>query len=87
MNGGRYNKRAIAALLVAAGASAVFGAMTMSGFGSAGSGDMAVTSTSPITTVLLLVGVIVLIELQVSHMAGRRVHGTSRATSAEPVRA
>ena len=87
MGGGGINKHAVAALLTAAAASVVLGAMTMSGFGSAGAGDVAVTSTPPILTVLLLVGVIVLIELQVSHMAGRRVRRTNRSTSVEAVRA
>jgi hypothetical protein len=67
--------------------SLVLGALTMTGFGASGSGDTIVSATPSLTTVLVLIGLLGLVALQVSHMAGRRLHRTTVPASAEPARA
>jgi hypothetical protein len=68
--------------------SAALCAMTLTGFGSSVSGDTVVTATPAISTTLVLIGILALVLLQLSHVAGRRPARPARASaSGEPVRA
>jgi len=66
--------------IASAVASVALGAATLSGFGSSG-GDTTV-SPNPISTILLLLGVLVLIELEMAHRSRRRSPRRSRAAQA-----
>jgi hypothetical protein len=74
---------AVAAILAAL-VSVVTGVAALSGFGGSGSGDLVASPSSP-STVLLLVGGLVLIELELARMGRRRP--ARRSAASEAVRA
>ena len=79
------NRAIVIAAIAAAVASVALGIASLSGFGSSDAGDM-VASPTPLSTVLLLLGMLALVELELSHMSRRRPARLARA-AAEPARA
>ncbi|MGD0018095.1 MAG: hypothetical protein ABSD62_02475 [Candidatus Limnocylindrales bacterium] len=87
MNRSRSHGIVIATIAATSVASLALGIATLNGFGASGAGDLLVSSTPAASTVLLLIGVVVLIELELSHLAGRRSRRTTRAAALEPAHA
>lgn len=83
----RSHRIVIATIAATSVASLALGVATLSGFSGSGAGDLLVFSTPAASTVLLLIGIVVLIELELSHMTGRRSSRTARASVPEPARA
>lgn len=83
----RSHRIAVATIAATSVASIALGVATLSGFGGSGAGDLLVSSTPAASTVLLLIGILVIIELQWSHMTGRRSSRTARGSVPEPARA
>jgi hypothetical protein len=77
----------IATIAATSVASIALAVATLGGFGGSGAGDLLVSSTPAASTALLLIGILVIIELQWSHVAGRRSSRTARASVHEPARA
>jgi hypothetical protein len=86
-----YRGRTLVLAVVAIAATSLAGialaVMTLSGMGGAEGGDMMVTSTPPACTVLLLIGGLVLLELELAHRAGRRSGRRIRIAARVPLRA
>lgn len=70
MNRERSHGLAVALVLTSV-ATLVLGASTLSGFSSAPGGDMAVTSMSVTTNLLLVMGAVVLLGLEFAHAHSR----------------
>jgi hypothetical protein len=62
--------KAVAAVIAAA-SSVALGVVTLSGFGGADSGDLVVPS-SPASTILLLLGALMLVELELARLRRQR---------------
>jgi hypothetical protein len=87
MDRGRSHRIVIATIAATAVASVALGVATLSAFGGSGAGDLPVSSTPAASTVLLLIGILVMVELEWSHMASRRSSRTTRASVREPAHA
>jgi hypothetical protein len=79
----RSSRGAIALVAIgAAVATVVLGAVTLADMGNAGGGDMMV-SPNPGSTILLLLGALLLIEFELAHLSRRRP-ARRRATGPAP---
>ena len=87
MNRSRSHGIAIATIAATSVASLALGVATLSGFGGSATGDVMVSSIPATSTALLLIGIIVLIELELAHAAGRRSSRKARACALEPAHA
>jgi hypothetical protein len=87
MDRSRIHRIVIATIAATSVAGVALGIATLSGFGGSGAGDLLVSSTPVASTVLLLIGIVVMIEFELSHVAGRRSSRTARASVPEPARA
>jgi hypothetical protein len=76
----RSHSIVIGTIVATAVVSVVSGAATLSGFGSAPAGDVIVSSTPAAGTLLLLVGLVLMIGLEWSHVSARRSGRTAGAS-------
>jgi hypothetical protein len=87
MNRSRSHGIVLATVAVTSVASVALAVATLSGFGSSAAGDLAVSSTPMASTVLIIIGILVMIELEWAHVAGRRRSSrAARAPMPEPAR-
>ncbi len=87
MDGSRSHRIVIATIAAACAAGVAFGIATLGGFGASGAGDLLVSSTPAASTVLLLIGLLVMAQLEWSRLTGRRSSRPARASVPEPARA
>jgi len=81
----RIHGMAIATIAATSVATIALGVATLNGFGSPGAGDVLASSTPAASSLLLLIGILVLIELELAHVVGRRSSLAVRAPAREPV--
>jgi hypothetical protein len=85
MNRSRRRGIAIAAVVASSVCTLAFGLLSLTGFSSSGSGDLTVSSTPAASVALVFVGLLLVIELEWSHLS-RRSHRAARAPLTERVR-
>lgn len=81
MDSSRSHRIVIGTIVATAVVSVVFGAATLSGFGSPSAGDVIVSWTPAAGTLLLLVGLVLMIGPEWSHLSARRSGRTAGASA------